>query len=365
MASNLNLNDDHSLFNFVVKQGNGVKGLVDLGLTEVPGRYIQPPHLRINKQEVVGSHENVTIDLSELDGPNHEQVVKAIVHASETLGFFQVVNHGVPLEVLDSLIVTAHQFFGQPIEKKTVYLKEVRPSPLVKYGTSFAPENEKALEWRDVLNMFYTNDADARQSWPNDCKEVVLEFIKTSSEMVQKLLQALIGNLGVKLDDSRLHELTGSDIVNMNFYPACPNPDLTVGVGRHSDIGMLTVLLQDGIGGLYVKKGDQNASPGNEVWVEIPPIKGALVINVGDSLQILSNGRYKSAEHTVRTTDVESRVSVPRFISPLPTAKIGPFPELVARDGVARYKEVIYGEYWKSYFEKSLNGKKSLDFASI
>ncbi|KAJ0575084.1 putative non-heme dioxygenase domain, isopenicillin N synthase [Helianthus annuus] len=124
MAPNLNLNDDHSLFNFVVKQGNGVKGLVDLGLTEVPGRYIQPPHLRINKQEVAGSLENVTIDLSELDGPNHEQVVKDIVHASETLGFFQVVNHGVPLEVLDSLIVTAHQFFGQPIEKKTVYLKE-------------------------------------------------------------------------------------------------------------------------------------------------------------------------------------------------------------------------------------------------
>ncbi|MFS7934023.1 putative non-hem dioxygenase domain, isopenicillin N synthase [Helianthus anomalus] len=167
---NLNLNDDNSLFNFVVKQGNGVKGLVDLGLTEVPGRYIQPPHLRMNKQEVAGSHENVTIDLSELDGPNHEQVVKAIVHASETLGFFQVVNHGVPLEVLESLIVTAHQFFGQPVEKKAVYLKEVRPSPLVKYGTSFAPEDEKALEWKDVLTMFYTNDADARQSWPNDCQ---------------------------------------------------------------------------------------------------------------------------------------------------------------------------------------------------
>ncbi|KAM0021726.1 putative non-hem dioxygenase domain, isopenicillin N synthase [Helianthus debilis subsp. tardiflorus] len=112
--------DDNSLFNFVVKEGNGVKGLVDLGLTKVPGRYIQPPHRRINKQEVAGSLEIVTIDLSELDGPNHEQVVKAIVHASETLGFFQVVNHGVPLEVLESLKVTAHQFFGQPAEKKAV-----------------------------------------------------------------------------------------------------------------------------------------------------------------------------------------------------------------------------------------------------
>ncbi|KAJ0787799.1 putative oxoglutarate/iron-dependent dioxygenase, isopenicillin N synthase [Helianthus annuus] len=196
-------------------------------------------------------------------------------------------------------------------------------------------------------------------------REVLLEYINTSTEMVQKLLQLLIGNLGIKLDDSRLHELMGFNLVNMNFYPPCPNPDLTIGLGSHSDVGMLTVLLQDDIGGLYVKIGDQNASVGNEVWVEIPPMNGALVINVGDSLQILSNGRYISAEHRVRTSDVESRVSVPRFIAPLLTTKIGPFPELVACGGVARYKEVIYGEYLKNLFEKSLDGKKSLDFASI
>ncbi|KAK9056385.1 hypothetical protein SSX86_027475 [Deinandra increscens subsp. villosa] len=361
-------NDGDSLFNFVVKEGNGVKGLVDMGLTEVPGRYIQPPHHRINNQQVAGSLENVSIDLSELDGPNHDQVVRSIVHASETLGFFQVVNHGVPLELLESLKVAAHKFFGQPAVKKAVYLKGVSPSPLVKYGTSFVPENEKALEWKDYISMMYTNDVDAREFWPNDLKEVALEYIKTSSEMVQKLLQTLIGNLGVTLDDSRFNELTGLTLVNMNFYPPCPNPDLTVGVGRHSDAGMLTVLLQDGIGGLYVKKGDQSAADStgdNEVWIEIPPAHGALVINIGDSLQILSNGRYISAEHRVRTTDIESRVSVPIFNTPLPEAKIGPFAEVVARDGVARYKEVIYEEYTKSYLEKSLDGKKSLVFASI
>ncbi|KAK9056387.1 hypothetical protein SSX86_027477 [Deinandra increscens subsp. villosa] len=358
-------NDGDSLFNFVVKDGNGVKGLVDMGLTEVPGRYIQPPHHRINKQQVAGSLEKVTIDLSELDGPNHEQVVKSIVHASETLGFFQVVNHGVPLELLESLKVAAHEFFGQPAEKKAAYLKGVSPSPLVRYGTSFVPEIEKALEWKDYISMTFTNDADALDFWPNGCKEVALEYVKTSSQMVQRLLQALIGNLGVKLEDSRFQELTGFNMVNMNFYPPCPNPDLTVGVGRHSDAGMLTVLLQDGIGGLYVKQGE-NTSPDdqNEVWIEIPPTHGALVINVGDSLQILSNGRYKSAEHRVRTTDIESRVSVPIFNAPLPKAKIGPFPEVVTRDGVARYKEVVYEEYLKNYFEKSLDGKKSLDFAS-
>ncbi|KAJ0762797.1 putative oxoglutarate/iron-dependent dioxygenase, isopenicillin N synthase [Helianthus annuus] len=108
--------------------------------------------------------------------------------------------------------------------------------------------------------------------------------------MVQKLLQALINNLGVKVGDSRFHELTGFNTVNLNFYPPCPNPELTVGIGRHSDAGMLTVLLQDNIGGLYVRKAEpDHASPGNELWVEIPPVHGALVINVGDSLQVYIN----------------------------------------------------------------------------
>lgn len=79
----------------------------------------------------------------------------------------------------------------------------------------------------------------------------------------------------------------------------------------------------------------------------------------------MSNGRYKSAEHTVRTTNIESRVSVPIFNNPLPIVKIGPLPELVVLDGVARYREVIYGDYRNNYFGKSLDGKKALDFVSI
>nr|GEU90268.1 feruloyl CoA ortho-hydroxylase 1 [Tanacetum cinerariifolium] len=180
---------------------------------------------------------------------------------------------------------------------------------MVKYGTSFVPEKEKALEWKDYISMIYINDADALEFWPNECKEVALEYIKTSSEMVKRLLHALMDNLGVKLDDSRVDALMGLRMVNMNFYPTCPSPDLTVGVGRHSDMGTLTVLLQDGIGGLYVKKGEDSSS-GNEEWIEIPPVHGALVINIGDALQIISNGRYKSAEHRVRTTSVESRVLI-------------------------------------------------------
>lgn len=98
-------------------------------------------------------------------------------------------------------------------------------------------------------------------------------------------MEILIGKLGVELDDSKIESLIGLKMVNMNYYPACPNPDLTVGVGRHSDAGTITVLLQDGIGGLYVKAEDEN-DVGKVEWLEIPPIPGALVINVGDALEV-------------------------------------------------------------------------------
>mgnify|MGYP004714447217 FL=1 len=101
-------------------------------------------------------------------------------------------------------------------------------------------------------------------------------------------MEILIGNLGVTLDDSRLESLIGNKIVNMNFYPICPNPELTVGVGRHSDMSILTVLLQDNVGGLYVKLEEEILDGRKEEWMEIPPIPGALVINAGDSLQVCS-----------------------------------------------------------------------------
>ena len=118
-------------------------------------------------------------------------------------------------------------------------------------------------------------------------REVALEYLKASISMVRKLIGVVMEKLGVTLDESRIDSLIGLKMVNMNFYPTCPNPDLTVGVGRHSDMGMFTVLLQDGIGGLYVKMEEDIAdAEKNGEWIEIPPIPGALVINVGDTLQV-------------------------------------------------------------------------------
>ncbi|KAE8683719.1 Detected protein of unknown function [Hibiscus syriacus] len=107
------IDNESSLFNFVVRDGNGVKGIVDSGISKVPQAYIQPPAEQIDKN-------NATkclfppIDLSRLDGPDHDEVVNQIVRAAETLGFFQVINHGIPVQLLESLEQTVHNFFGLP-----------------------------------------------------------------------------------------------------------------------------------------------------------------------------------------------------------------------------------------------------------
>lgn len=118
-------------------------------------------------------------------------------------------------------------------------------------------------------------------------REDALEYLKATICMVKRILQVLMETIGVTFDESRIDDLIGMKTVQMNFYPPCPDPDLTVGVGRHSDMGTLTVLLQDHIGGLYVKMEEDIADAENKGhWMEIPPIPGALVVNVGDILEV-------------------------------------------------------------------------------
>lgn len=86
----INFEDQTTLFNFVVREGNGVKGMIDSGLATVPQPFVQPLSERIATQNTFTCEATQPIDLSNLDGPRHKEVAKQIVEAAETLGFFQV-----------------------------------------------------------------------------------------------------------------------------------------------------------------------------------------------------------------------------------------------------------------------------------
>ncbi|CAN8269386.1 unnamed protein product [Cochlearia groenlandica] len=343
---------------FVVTKGNGVKGLSETGINTLPDQYIQPFEERLINKFVNETNESIPIiDMSDSD---QNRVSQAVCEAAEKWGFFQVINHGVPLEILDNVKAATHRFFDLPVEEKSKFTKDKSLSTNVRFGTSFSPRAEKALEWKDYLSLFFVSEDEASQFWPHVCRNEALEYMNKSKTMVRKLLEYLCKNLNVKeLDETKESLFMGSIRINLNYYPICPNPDLTVGVGRHSDVSSLTILLQDQIGGLHVR----SLSSGN--WVHVPPVPGSFVINIGDAMQIMSNGRYKSVEHRVMANGNNNRISVPIFVNPRPESVIGPLPEVTSNGEEPIYKNIVYSDYVRYFFKKAHDGKKTVDFAKI
>ncbi|MBA0680964.1 hypothetical protein Goari_012633, partial [Gossypium aridum] len=135
-------NDSSALVDFVINQGNGVKGLSEMGLKALPRQYIQPLEERMCMINIKAQESIPIIDMSNPDDPE---------------GFFQIVNHDVPVEVLENVKDATYKFFGLAAEVKNKYSKEHSLSNNVRFGTSFTPQAEKALEWKDYLSLFYVS----------------------------------------------------------------------------------------------------------------------------------------------------------------------------------------------------------------
>nr|GMD26107.1 feruloyl CoA ortho-hydroxylase 1-like [Ipomoea batatas] len=359
MAPSLLANFDsaHEITKFVINEGHGVKGLADMGIQTLPKQFIQPPRERIATSKLASQLFIPVIDMS---NGNEQKVVDMMVDAAQRWGFFQIINHGIPTEVFENVKSATQRFFELPAEEKRKYLKEYSASNCVRFGTSFTPHEEKAFEWKDYLSLFYVSEDEAAALWPPACRDEALEFLRMSESVIRRLLEALMKGLNVKeIDREKELMLMGSKRINLNYYPICPNPELTIGVGRHSDVSTLTILLQDHIGGLYVRKQD------DDTWIHVPPIPGALVINIGDALQIMSNGRYKSVEHRVVANESKNRVSVPIFVNPRPNDVIGPLQEVLDSGEKPMYKKVLYSDYVKHFFRKAHDGKETVEFAKI
>ncbi|KAH9789178.1 Feruloyl CoA ortho-hydroxylase 1 [Citrus sinensis] len=312
------------------------EGLSEKGLKSLPKQFHQPLEERFSEKRILDHVSIPLIDMSKWESP-------------ENWGFFPDCDHGVPLEVLERVKEATHRFFALPAERRG------------RYGSSFVPHVERALEWKDFLSLFYVSEEETSAFWPPVCKDEMLEYMRSSEVLIKRLMDVLVKGLNVKrIDEIREPMLLGSRRVNLNYYPMCPNPELTVGVGRHSDISTFTYPPpRMTIGGLHVRKDN-----GTD-WIHVAPISGSLIINIGDALQIMSNGRYKSIEHCVIANGSQTQISVPLFVNPKPEAILCPFPEVLANGEKPLYKPVLCADYSRHFYTKAHDGKKTIDFAKI
>lgn len=163
--------EPQNVIDFVVNKGNGVKGLSQTNLKSIPELYINPPEERLDQTQVVTKKSIPTIDVSKWDDP---EIADSICKAAAQFGFFQIINHGIPIEVLENVKEAAHEFFELPVEERRKYLKENSPSPTVELMTSHSPLVDKVLEWKDYL-IHYCDGQEIEDSkfWPHVSRSVM------------------------------------------------------------------------------------------------------------------------------------------------------------------------------------------------
>ncbi|KAI3432160.1 Fe2OG dioxygenase domain-containing protein [Psidium guajava] len=270
------------------------------------------------------------IDLGRLwkDPTRRPAVIKDIGNACRRFGFFQIVNHGICQTVMDEALHAASSFFDLPIEEKMKYMSNDVHEP-VRYATSLKDGTDKIQFWRVFLKHYAHPLEHWMGHWPDNpphYREKMGKFCAQARKLTVELMEAITEGLGLGSSYLTSKMEAGMQAMAVNCYPPCPDPEVALGLPPHSDYTCLTVVLQ--------------SSPGLQIrdledctWKSVPKTPGALQVHVGDHLEVLTNGLYRSVVHRAVLNSERTRISIASLHSLGMDETLEPAEELVGTHG--------------------------------
>nr|GMD04428.1 protein SRG1 [Ipomoea batatas] len=334
-----------------------IQELAKVPMLTIPNRYIC-----INQEPIISSSNSSpsipTIDLQALLMEETKDLGLHKLHsACKDWGIFQLVNHGVHPSVLAKLRNGIEEFYSLPLEEKMLY--KFSTGEAEGYGQTIVFSDDQKVDWADrfymTTNPIHKRNPHLLPKLPSSLREAVEAYIL----QLQDLSRTLLGFIAEtsKIGKREMEDIAedGMQSMRMTYYPPCPKPELVMGLTPHSDATLITILHQvNGVDGLQVKSDYGN-------WIPVKFLPDAFVVNVGDILEMFSNGLYKSVEHRVMVDSTKERISIAMFFNAKFEAEIGPAHCLINEENPPAFRRMKMEEYVKEFFSRKLDGKSFLD----
>jgi isopenicillin N synthase-like dioxygenase len=290
----------------------------------------------------------------------------ALRAALEDIGFFIIVNHGVPQELIESTFAEARRFHDQPLATKMALRMNEHNNGYMSMGryavwTSDVNTNDKP----DLNEAFFCKrerppDDPLRRSgrrfvgpnvWPADLagfRDTVLAYTDTIDALARRLLPVCAVALDLPPDyfDAAFAESQFS--FRLSHYPPVNAEPNQFGIAPHTDANFLTFLAQTDIPGLQVRlpTGD---------WLDVPYVPGSFAVNSGDMMSRWTNGRFKSTPHRALPPVGRHRYAIPFFLGPHIDTLIACLPTCQGPDQPPRFPPITYEEYLTWWYNANYN----------
>ncbi|KAF7083553.1 hypothetical protein CFC21_087331 [Triticum aestivum] len=302
------------------------------------------------------------IDLSRLAAADEADKLRA---ALQSWGLFQVTNHGIESSLMDDVITASKAFFHQPLEEKQKCsnLLDGKHFQVEGYGNDQIKTQHQTRDWSDRLHLKVgPKDEINLANWPKHPESFrnVLQEYTAKSKRIKHIILGTMARLLELEEDYFLNQFSdrAPTTVRINHYVPCPTPDMVLGFKAHSDDGVLATLLVDNdVAALQVLR--------DSVWYSVPTNPRSLLVNIGDFMEVMSNGIFKSPVHRVVANAETERTSIAMFYGLDPEKVIEPAADLLHQKQPARYKKVKTKDYMAGFYEHFARGTRVLDSMKV